>query len=186
MLAENITTPTTCDNSLSPWIKWYQDSNFYFVFNESSLKQKSSTYNPPNRITFFSIYELDTWSGDLNSDFNRFASSTREIVDASSSSPVSLSQIAVTKPVIQTEDLNLSIFNKITGINESKTLTRHISCKSKCKFVGRRCNSNQKWHNDKCWCECKKHQTCEKIVFAILLHVVAKMVNNLQVSLMIQ
>ena len=32
------------------------------------------------------------------------------------------------------EDLNLSVFNTITGINESKTLTKHISCKCKCKF----------------------------------------------------
>ena len=28
----------------------------------------------------------------------------------------------------KTEDLNLSVFNTITGINESKTLTKHISC----------------------------------------------------------
>ena len=27
----------------------------------------------------------------------------------------------------KTEDLNLSVFNMITGINESKTLTKHIS-----------------------------------------------------------
>ena len=38
------------------------------------------------------------------------------------------------------EDLNLSVFNNITGINESKTLTKHISCKCKCKFDGRKCN----------------------------------------------
>ena len=44
----------------------------------------------------------------------------------------------------------------ITGINESKTLTKHISCECKCKFDGRKCNSNQKWNNDKCRCECKK------------------------------
>ena len=36
----------------------------------------------------------------------------------------------------KTEDLNLSMFNMITGINESKTLTKHISCKCKCKFDG--------------------------------------------------
>ena len=28
----------------------------------------------------------------------------------------------------KTEDVNLSIFNMITKINKSKTLTRHISC----------------------------------------------------------
>ena len=48
------------------------------------------------------------------------------------------------------------------GINESKTLAKHISCKYKCKFGGRKCNSNQKWNNNKCWCECKKHLTCEE------------------------
>ena len=31
----------------------------------------------------------------------------------------------------------------ITGINESKTLTEHISCKCKCRFDGRKCRSDQ-------------------------------------------
>ena len=43
----------------------------------------------------------------------------------------------------KTEDLNLSVFNMITGINESKTLTKHISCKCKCKFDGRSSNLDQ-------------------------------------------
>ena len=45
----------------------------------------------------------------------------------------------------------------ITEINESKTLTEHISCECKCKFDGRKYNPNQNWNNDKCQCECKKH-----------------------------
>ena len=40
----------------------------------------------------------------------------------------------------------------ITGINESKALTKHISCKRKCKFDDRKYSSNQKWNNDKCRC----------------------------------
>ena len=49
------------------------------------------------------------------------------------------------------------------GINESKTLkTNHISCECKCKFDGKNCNSNQWWKNEKCWCECKKQNICEK------------------------
>ena len=40
----------------------------------------------------------------------------------------------------KTDDLNLSMLNMITGINESKTLTKHISCECKCKFDGRKCN----------------------------------------------
>ena len=31
----------------------------------------------------------------------------------------------------------------ITGINESKTLTKHISCKYMCKLDETKCNSNQ-------------------------------------------
>ena len=43
----------------------------------------------------------------------------------------------------KTEDLNLSVFNMITGINESKTLTMYISCECKCKFNETKCKSNQ-------------------------------------------
>ena len=46
------------------------------------------------------------------------------------------------------QDLNLSVF-MITGINELKTLTKHISCKCKCKFDGRKYNSNQRSTNNK-------------------------------------
>ena len=54
----------------------------------------------------------------------------------------------------KTEDLNLSVFNLIMGINESKILRKHISCECECKFDCRKCNSNHR-------CECKKH-ICEK------------------------
>ena len=60
----------------------------------------------------------------------------------------------------KTEGLNLSVFNKIANVNESKLLTKHISCECKCKLDGIKCNSNQWWNNDKCWCESKKHQIC--------------------------
>ena len=45
----------------------------------------------------------------------------------------------------------------ITGINQSKTLTKHIPCKY--TFNGRKCNLNQNWSNYKFQCECvnKKH-----------------------------
>ena len=62
----------------------------------------------------------------------------------------------------KTEDLNPSVFSMITGKNESKKLTKHISCKCKCKFNGRKCDSDQWWSNDKCQCECKKSHACEK------------------------
>ena len=53
------------------------------------------------------------------------------------------------------------MLNKITVINESKTLTKHISCQCKCKSDGWKCNSDQ-WWNNKCRCECKKLHVCEK------------------------
>ena len=62
------------------------------------------------------------------------------------------------------EDLNLSVFNMITGINGSKTFTKHRSCECKCRFNEKKCNSYQWWNNDKCQCECKKHHVCEKDV----------------------
>ena len=61
----------------------------------------------------------------------------------------------------KTEDLNLSVSNTITGMNESKTLTKHISCECKCKFHGTKCDPNQWWNNDKCQFECKKRHLCE-------------------------
>ena len=50
----------------------------------------------------------------------------------------------------------------ITRINESKTLTKHMSCECKCKLDGTKCNSNQQWNNDICQCQCKKHHISEK------------------------
>ena len=34
----------------------------------------------------------------------------------------------------KTKDLNLHVFNKTAGINKSRTLTKHISCKCEFKF----------------------------------------------------
>ena len=84
------------------------------------------------------------------------------------------------------EHLNPSLFNMVTGIDQSKTLTRDISCRCKCKFDGKKCNLNQKWNNNKCWRECKnptEYHVCKKIIFEILLHVVTKMVNMWEVLL---
>ena len=63
----------------------------------------------------------------------------------------------------KTEDLNLSL---IAGINESKILAKHMSCQCKCKFDGKKYDSNQWWDNDKCRCECKKNiMSVKKIRF---------------------
>ena len=50
----------------------------------------------------------------------------------------------------------------ITGINESKILTKHRSCECKCKFDGVKLNSNQWQNNNKYLRKCEKH-LCEKV-----------------------
>ena len=48
-------------------------------------------------------------------------------------------------------------------MNESKILTKHVSCDFKWEKYGRKWNSNRKWNNDKYLCECKnpiKHRLC--------------------------
>ena len=50
----------------------------------------------------------------------------------------------------------------ITRINGAKTLVKHISCDWKPIFNSTTCNSDQKWNNNKCQCECKNCRTCTK------------------------
>ena len=52
----------------------------------------------------------------------------------------------------------------IIRINESKTLTKDISCKCKYKCDGRKCNSNQNWNNSIYLWECKnpRKHVCRK------------------------
>ena len=62
----------------------------------------------------------------------------------------------------ETKDINVKAFNMITNKNEAKAMTEHISCDCKCKFNSTTCNSNQKWNNKTCQCECKNYRTCKK------------------------
>ena len=50
----------------------------------------------------------------------------------------------------------------ITGKSESKILTKDRSYDCKCRFDGKKYNSDQWWNNDKLWCECKKLYLHEK------------------------
>ena len=43
----------------------------------------------------------------------------------------------------KTKDLSLSVLNMITGINELKTLRKHISYKCTCNFDETKCQSNK-------------------------------------------
>ena len=59
----------------------------------------------------------------------------------------------------------MKVFNVINK-NEAKTITKRISCASKCKFNSTTRNSNQKWNikhaNKTCQCECKNCLKCKK------------------------
>ena len=61
----------------------------------------------------------------------------------------------------KTEDLNLSVFNMITGINELKISKRLFHANVNVNLIEQ--NVSLQWlNNDKCWCEWKKHHVCEK------------------------
>ena len=80
----------------------------------------------------------------------------------------------------KTEDLNIHFFNMITEKNESKIVTKIYHANVNVNLMEEnqiQSNSNQKWHNDKCRCECKNIVYVKKIIFGFLLHVVVKMVN---------
>ena len=72
------------------------------------------------------------------------------------------------------------MFNMITGVNESKALTKHISFKCKCKFDGKKCNSNQSGTMTNVDVSVKIQKTiacAKKITFGIKLHVAVKMLS---------
>ena len=77
----------------------------------------------------------------------------------------------------KTEDLNLSVFNMITGINESKPLTKHISCECKCKFDGKNLIEINGGITINFDVSVKNIIYAKKIMFGILLHVIVKMEN---------
>ena len=63
----------------------------------------------------------------------------------------------------KTKDVNVKVFNMITNRNKAKALViKHISCNCKCKFNGTTCNSNQKWGNETCQCECENYHKWKK------------------------
>ena len=44
--------------------------------------------------------------------------------------------------------MNAKVFNMTTRINETKALTKQISFNCKCKFDGKKYNSNQNWNGE--------------------------------------
>ena len=54
------------------------------------------------------------------------------------------------------------MFKVITGMHDSNILAKDISCKCKCRFDGKKCDSDQWWKNGRYWYECKKRPECGK------------------------
>ena len=53
---EKLTDLTTTDNSLSPSITWYKNSNFYLMFKRSCLRQKKLNFYYSKYNTFFLFF----------------------------------------------------------------------------------------------------------------------------------
>ena len=77
----------------------------------------------------------------------------------------------------KTEDLNLSMFNMNTRINESKTLANHTSCECKCKFERKKSNQTNCGIMINVDVSVKNTIYVKRIMFGILLHVIVKMKN---------
>ena len=56
---------------------------------------------------------------------------------------------------------NVKVFNMITNKHKAKRIANHISCNCKCKFNSKTYDSDQKWNNKTCQCECKNYRNCE-------------------------
>ena len=55
-----------------------------------------------------------------------------------------------------TKNINVTVFNLMARINETRQIVWHETCKCICKLTSAVCNSRQIWNEDKCRCECKE------------------------------
>ena len=102
------------------------------------------------------LVKLDRWVGSCNTLNNLF------------------SKVCIPDKI---EDLNLSASNLITGINESKTLTKHISCKCNVNLMEQNVSQINDGITINVDVNVKNTIYVKKIMFGILLHVVVKMGN---------
>ena len=77
----------------------------------------------------------------------------------------------------KTKDLNIYVFNIITGKNKSKILTKYISCKCKCRLDGKNIIQINGEITINVFLSVKNVMYVKKIIFEILLDAVAKMEN---------
>ena len=53
------------------------------------------------------------------------------------------------------QNMNVKVFNLISGTNKTKFLVQHELGECKCGLNESICNSKQKWNHDECQCKCK-------------------------------
>ena len=84
------------------------------------------------------------------------------------------------------KDINLSMFNMITGINESKTFTKYIPCTCKCKLVKENVIQINGGITINVDVSVKNIIYARKIISGILVHAVVKIATIQQVLWLIQ
>ena len=77
----------------------------------------------------------------------------------------------------KTEDVNLSVFNMITKLNESKTLATHISCEPKLNLMEEYAIQTNGGITINVDVSVKNIAYVKKIIFGILVHAFVKMEN---------
>ena len=66
------------------------------------------------------------------------------------------------------KNLDVKVFNLVSGTNETRRIEWHEMCNCKCRFNSGVCNNIQCWNDDKCRCECKElidKDVCDKGFF---------------------
>ena len=54
------------------------------------------------------------------------------------------------------KNLNVKVFNLVSGTNEARRIEWHERCKYKYRFEHGICNNEQRWNDDKSRCTCKE------------------------------
>ena len=73
-------------------------------------------------------------------------------------------QIQIFRAPSKRKDVNIKVFNMTTSRKEENSNSTTY-------------NSNQKWNNKSCQCECKNYRKCKKYYCGILAHVFVKIVS---------
>ena len=71
------------------------------------------------------------------------------------------------------KDLNVKVFNLMSGTNETRLIKWHEKCKCKCRLDAMVCSNKQRWNRNKCRCECKElidKGICDKFRILVIVN----------------